>query len=283
MNTELQNKEVQNVVESNTVESKDVFVSNGETSSKVAETATDLVKVLNKKDKKDKYNKNKDKITNKKDKKEKKIAKQIEKLQKRQEKKVNGNNFPIKATNSGCSEIKSVGDSYDPSIEYKFTRPCSSLIKGDKCDKGLECTFAHSMDQLKLTNCNFGNNCKNIICGKDIIQNANNGKVCTFIHRPIETQEMYCKRVYTINNRLNNGFKERAPKVFSPKPYVAKTFVGKPIVDELCVEKPFTNNQNVHLIEVGDKIVIDVPKNMMVEILEMLVKIGKTNIELRIH
>jgi hypothetical protein len=266
-------------------------------------------KVVNKKDK---YNKNKDKISDKKEKKmekkKEKIEKKIEKLQKKNEK-VLEVPFAFSRTNSTVSaETKSSDHSvYDPSVEYKFTRPCNSLVKGEKCEKGLDCTFAHSIGQLKLTKCHFGSNCKNVISGSDCIDNANTGKVCSFLHEPIETVNMYCKRVYGFDDSkphevVKSEYVPHAPYVatYAPKT-VSKTFntfktlnaSAKPFKEIMAEESKERENKNIKtsieetipssIASSDDKIVVDVPKDMAMQMLEMLVKSGKTNIEIRTH
>ena len=219
------------------------------------------------------------KVLKKKDKykKEKKIAKKIEKLQKKQkDNQIVSVEVPF--TFSKTNSISSETNNSDPSVEYKFTRPCNSLVKGDKCEKGLDCTFAHSLGQLKLTKCHFGSNCKNVICGSESVENANTGKVCTFLHEPIESLELYCKRVY--------GFEESKKSVlksFTPKPYVGKPIVKPVIPIAKALMQEDIVKETTSEAPTDDKIVVDVPKDMAMQMLEMLVKSGKTNIELRIH
>jgi len=261
-------------------------------------------KVVNKKDK---YNKNKDKINDKKkEKMVKKAEKKIEKLQKKNEK-VLEVPFAFSRTNSTVSAETM---NSDPSVEYKFTRPCNSLVKGEKCEKGLDCTYAHSTGQLKLTKCHFGSNCKNVISGSDCIENANTGKVCSFLHEPIETVNMYCKRVYgfddakpheVVKSEVVLTTPKTAPKTApktSPKT-VSKTFNtfktlnanAKPFKEIMADESKERESKNIKtdvtipssVTSSDDKIVVDVPKDMAMQMLEMLVKSGKTNIELRIH
>lgn len=256
-------------------------------------------KVVNKKDK---YNKNKDKINDKKkEKMVKKAEKKIEKLQKKNEKVLE---VPFAFTRTS-STVSAETKSSDPSVEFKFTRPCNSLIKGEKCDKGLDCTYAHSTGQLKLTKCHFGSNCKNVISGSDYIENANTGKVCSFLHEPIETVNMYCKRVYGFDDSkpheiVKSEYVPHAPYVatYAPKT-VSKTFntfktlnaSAKPFKEIMAEESKERENIKTSIEETipssiassDDKIVVDVPKDMAMQMLEMLVKSGKTNIEIRTH
>jgi hypothetical protein len=279
----------------------DMEVENASVSTSADKKSDDgFKKVVNKKDK---YNKNKDNINDKKkEKMVKKAEKKIEKLQKKNEK-VLEVPFAFSRTNSTVSAETM---NSDPSVEYKFTRPCNSLVKGEKCEKGLDCTYAHSTGQLKLTKCHFGSNCKNVISGSDCIENANTGKVCSFLHEPIETVNMYCKRVYgfddakpheVVKSEVVLTTPKTAPKT-SPKT-VSKTFNtfktlnanAKPFKEIMADESKERESKNIKtdvtipssVTSSDDKIVVDVPKDMAMQMLEMLVKSGKTNIELRIH
>ena len=244
--------------------------------SPVVNTEDGFFTVINKKDK---Y-KNKSQLNSKK---EKKITKQIEKLQKKQDKIEKSSSSYLEVSPFTFNKTTS-SEKTNFSTDYKFTRPCNSLSKGEKCDKGLECTYAHSIGQLKLAKCHFGINCKNIVSGSDCIENANYGKVCTFIHEPIETPKMYCNRVYGFNDDVVVKKSEYIAKSVV-KPSIEKLNVSvkpiKEIITKEIIDKETVSTSNVLSSE--DKIVIDVPKDMAMQMLEMLVKSGKTNIELRIH
>ena len=306
MNTEL---EINNTTATSTatatwgdMETENTSVSN---TSKTSEDDAGFKKVVNKKDK---YNKNKDKINEKNEKKmekkKEKMEKKIEKFQKKNEK-VLEVPFAFARTNSTVSAETT---NSNPSTEYKFTRPCNSLVKGVKCDKGLDCTYAHSTGQLKLTKCHFGSNCKNVICRSDFIENANTGKVCSFMHEPIETVNMYCKRVYGFDDTKPNEVVKKsevvatstaAPNTFNRfnrfDTFKSFNASAKPFKEIMADESKERENKNIKtyvtipssipssITSSEDKIVVDVPKDMAMQMLEMLVKSGKTNIEIRTH
>ena len=304
MNTEL---EINNTTATATdtwgdMQTENTSVSN---TSKTSEDDGGFKKVVNKKDK---YNKNKDKINEKNEKKmekkKEKMEKKIEKFQKKNEK-VLEVPFAFARTNSTVSAETM---NSNPSTEYKFTRPCNSLVKGIKCEKGLDCTYAHSTGQLKLTKCHFGSNCKNVICGSDCIENANTGKVCSFLHEPIETVNMYCKRVYSFDDTKPNEVVKKsevvatstaAPNTFNRfnrfDTFKSFNASAKPFKEIMADESKERENKNIKtcvtipssipssITSSEDKIVVDVPKDMAMQMLEMLVKSGKTNIEIRTH
>ena len=79
------------------------------------------------------------------------------------------------------------------SPERRNTKLCKSLTTGEKCEHKV-CYFAHSLEELKKTRCNFGMNCylvsKTSLNGYD---NCNH-KICRYIH-PNESNESYARRL----------------------------------------------------------------------------------------
>jgi hypothetical protein len=45
-------------------------------------------------------------------------------------------------------------------IEYYRTHMCRSIDNGEKCTYGDRCRFAHSLSQLNIQDCPWGNGCK---------------------------------------------------------------------------------------------------------------------------
>ena len=74
------------------------------------------------------------------------------------------------------------------------TRMCESVLNSVKCRHGSKCRFAHSVDELKLTKCCFGDDCK-LICidSNGNYFNKNGWSRCTYQH-PCETVENYKNR-----------------------------------------------------------------------------------------
>jgi len=61
------------------------------------------------------------------------------------------------------------------------TKMCKSVALGIKCKYMTKCTYAHSVEELKIVNCSFGNKCKN-------------GSTCKFKHLT-ESKEEYVARM----------------------------------------------------------------------------------------
>jgi len=61
------------------------------------------------------------------------------------------------------------------------TKMCKSVALGIKCKYMAKCTYAHTVEELKIVNCSFGNKCKN-------------GSTCKFKHAT-ESKEEYVLRM----------------------------------------------------------------------------------------
>jgi len=77
--------------------------------------------------------------------------------------------------------------------DKRNTKLCKSLISGDKCDHKV-CYFAHSLEELKKTECNFGLDCYLVSRGSFNRYENCSHKVCRFIH-PNESNESYARRL----------------------------------------------------------------------------------------
>ncbi len=84
--------------------------------------------------------------------------------------------------------------------DLSHTKLCNSLQTGVPCPHGDKCRFAHSQEQLRLTDCVFGEECRFVKCreGTDLYFNNKPRpgmaqKVCQHLH-PGETRDGYMKR-----------------------------------------------------------------------------------------
>lgn len=82
----------------------------------------------------------------------------------------------------------------DPSVVFKNTRMCNAILEGIECEGGAECTYAHDFNDLRISPCLFGDECRNICKNEEIYSNESCDKKCYFIH-PKETRENYKDRV----------------------------------------------------------------------------------------
>jgi len=72
------------------------------------------------------------------------------------------------------------------------TRMCSSIDKNEECQHGENCRFAHSLDELKSSNCLFEQRCRFVKVSNGKLVN-NGEKVCLHKH-PHETKETFMSR-----------------------------------------------------------------------------------------
>ena len=177
----------------------------------------------------------------------------------------------------------------DPEV-FKCTRMCISVLEKIPCAKGDECTYAHSAEELKTIPCNFGSECKHI--RKDGTEYLNNdtGKICVFIH-PDESLcnfESRALRSLAKTKKIKTETKcENSiefPLLAQKMIYIPET-IPEAISDSIpeAIQEPIAEAFPLESFQAQDKIVLNVPHHMAVEMLEILLKNGKTNIELNIY
>jgi hypothetical protein len=87
-------------------------------------------------------------------------------------------------------------------FKNKKTRMCNNLFNPLGCPYGSECHYAHSREELIVTECAYGDDCI-FMCDYN-----NSNKVCYFIH-PKENMDEYYTRVTTVpKEELIEDFKE---------------------------------------------------------------------------
>ena len=166
--------------------------------------------------------------------------------------------------------------------KYKFTRMCDK----EACED-TECTYAHSIDELKVFPCKFGDEC-HFISKKDCCyeNNKDDSKTCFFVH-PEETMKNYEERVIT--KRKTEELKSKVKPDLVVKQIITESKVSKPVVNsKLHVVKPIVETkpkvvEPVVESNLQEKIVINVPIHMAKEMLEMMLKSGKTNFEIKTY
>jgi hypothetical protein len=67
------------------------------------------------------------------------------------------------------------------------TRMCSSIVAKKKCKHGAKCRFAHSIDQLEISECSFGARCKHVGRQGNVYVNKSE-RACQYMH-PGETKK----------------------------------------------------------------------------------------------
>jgi hypothetical protein len=122
------------------------------------------------------------------------------------------------------------------------TKLCDSVQTGKTCRHGKNCRFAHSVDELVVSPCVFGADCKFVTCNNGIYGNSGNKK-CAHQHPEEKLEDYY----------VRTGLKQRAPPTEEEMQQAFEEFleeekkpVKKPVVKkQKFVEfKKFENVQN---------------------------------------
>ena len=184
-----------------------------------------------------------------------------------------------------------------------YSKMCDSFFLGVACNKlEDECTYAHNKEQLIVRDCMFKDKCNHTLLDGDVYM-TNSSIVCMFNH-PEETFENYNKRVLeprrkiVLKQQADREEEEKKAAKISSLPAVITETVPKSWADimeeddekpvEMPVEIPVEMPVQEELIneekprENEGKIIIEVPENMAMDILKMMLASGKTNFELKI-
>lgn len=187
------------------------------------------------------------------------------------------------------------------------TRMCQSVGKA-KCRHGDNCRFAHSLDELRISTCFFKDECRFVkFVGDKVVDNGN--KKCTHKH-PSETEENFLSRTGLDRYKAKVEKPVEEPKVIEITKYtqtqlnkmaVAEKFekkrvaesMSKPgawartlkhqveLVEEITVPKPLQIIDDTPK-SLENETVLRVPKDLALQMLEVAMKSGKTNIRLEI-
>lgn len=173
------------------------------------------------------------------------------------------------------------------------TRMCSSIDKNEECQHGENCSFAHSLDELKISNCLFEQGCRFVRMSNGTLVN-NGGKVCSHKH-PCETKETFMSR--TGLDRYKSSPKSVKPQLAHeqvPQSQLAQPLWQPPPLPPLFqpmfwqppppppLPKPLVDQQ-CQTNKVDDEIlVIRVPKELANQALEIAMNSGKTHIQIEI-
>ncbi len=167
----------------------------------------------------------------------------------------------------------------DPEVVYKYTRMCQSILDNIPCEKGDECTYAHTFEQLRTSECMFGNECHHILKNAHgYVNNHESSKTCFYIH-PDENLDNLKKRIIDIRKKRSakeniDTTKVKKQKVETKHPAVVE--VKKPAVVE--VKKPaVVEVKKPVVVEVKKPVVVEVKKPVVVEVKKPVVVEVKKN------
>ena len=179
-----------------------------------------------------------------------------------------------------------------PEVIYKYTRMCNSIIDNTSCDSGDECTYAHTFEQLKTSNCMFGDSCHHVVKTDGNYSNAEQSdKKCYYLH-PEETRENFKKRIIEKKRHAENNIDttkikkikiEKVVKVEEVKVEEVKVEEVEEVkVEEVKVEE--VKVEEVKVEEVKDyPIIVEVDKENAADIIQKMVSCGIKNFQLKIR
>ena len=187
--------------------------------------------------------------------------------------------------------------------KLKFTKMCKSVSTGKPClyPEG-KCRFAHSIEQLQIADCGFGDQCRRVSWSTSgVCRNKSKTVKCDFKH-PSETKENFYSRT-----GLKRVASEKKPErsivvrpVVKTTPIITEEQKATPnawaallkpqVAEPVAVEtKPRKSPslwdvkpQVAEPVAVEEEMVLKVPKSLEMMALEMAMKSGKTNIRIEI-
>jgi len=184
------------------------------------------------------------------------------------------------------------------------SKMCSSVGKNEECQHGENCRFAHSLDELKISNCLFEQRCRFVRMSNGTL--VNNGEKVCFHKHPHETKETFMSRTGLDRYKCAQPSVEKKtqptvaqvdqphnPLAFwQPPPHVSVWHSSPPIppptfdqqshqpsVDEQTNTVPEKLNEATTSDQI---LVIRVPKELANQALEIAMKSGKTRIQIEV-
>ena len=177
------------------------------------------------------------------------------------------------------------------------TRMCNSVEKNETCRHGEKCRFAHSLEELVTRNCFFKGECRFVRFENGKL--VNNGRdICRNKH-PHESQDEFIERVGLSHYKTRESHLQ-APKVVTLEKSMhacdryttttnswASTLKSslKTTVEAPVVALPSSLADKPPLLQVPEKkkeIVLRVPRELVMQALELAIKSGSTSIRVEV-
>jgi len=158
------------------------------------------------------------------------------------------------------------------------TRMCNSIDKKEECKHGDQCRFAHNLEELKISNCLFEDNCRFIKMYDGKLRN-NGAKICNHKH-PQESREDFMSRV-----GLDKYNKQKSKQNLLPRPqqqFIPPPPPTQPPTQPQFVPQPPTQPQQNVATSTEQTLIIRVPKELASQALEIAMKNGRMNIQIEI-
>ena len=133
------------------------------------------------------------------------------------------------------------------------TKMCRSTETGEACPHGERCRFAHTLSELRISECFFGDRCRFVRCHRshEGVYFNNTGKFCNHLH-PGETHECFFKRTgkdmpvvvppknvetKVVDISKNDGKNDDKNSVWVPKPKLVYKQPSREEIEELQMKR----------------------------------------------
>ena len=161
--------------------------------------------------------------------------------------------------------------------DLKKTKMCKNL----GCTFGDNCHYAHHVDELQILDCAYGDDCRHVIVSGGKVTNAI-GKICSYLH-PSETLEECKNRTGVVAKSLPKTGVTHAPPMEQRNVQTNIVPPPPPIVNMPPPPMPKLYPVLPTMVQVPPPpLVLQVPKDMAAQALEMALKAGNKSVRIEI-
>ena len=164
------------------------------------------------------------------------------------------------------------------------SRMCKSVDTKEQCQHGDNCRFAHSLDELNISDCLFGQRCHFVkMSNGELIDVDKTKKVCTHKH-PHENRESFMRRTGLDRYKnvptptLQNVVVQPSPP-FSPSQPPPPPFSPSQPQFQLKIEQHRIETKK-EIVDSEQILIIRVPKQLASQALEIAIKSGKSSVQI---
>ena len=174
----------------------------------------------------------------------------------------------------------------------------TKICRNKDCSWGSDCNYAHSVEELQVHDCGFGDDCKHVYIDSGTVHNSKTGKICRYKHTS-ESMEQCKIRIGITSDAFNKmqdvplpprkNLNAPSPKIdLTPTPLASYPPLGPPPLPPLVLPQappqappppPILPPPQMQQ-PVQNTRVIQVPKELALQALEMAMKSGDGNIRI---
>ncbi len=168
------------------------------------------------------------------------------------------------------------------------TRMCNSVEKNETCRHGERCRFAHSLEELVTRNCFFKDECRFVRFENGKL--VNNGRdICRNKH-PHESKDEFMERVGLTTRKSTHvpthvPTRVQAPKVVALEKSMYTTPASSwasTLKASLKPAEEVPSSLTLPLAEKKKEVVLRVPRELVMQALELAIKSGNTSIRVEV-